>query len=94
MLGSRRSNYDFVVEILQICVDPIEITKLYHKVKTQHSILMRWLNIGLNCGLVENFIVKRQEGCRRSEQSKYQTTQKGRDFLELWIKVQTFIEES
>ena len=93
MLGSRRSNYDFVVEILQICVEPIEITNLYHKVKTQHSILMRWLNIALNCGLVENFIGKHQKGSRRSEQSKYQTTEKGKRFLIAWEHVQALLKE-
>lgn len=75
MLGSRRSNYEFLQQIVEGCLETIEITDLYHKIKTQHSILMRWLNTAIKFKLVERI------------GNKYQTTEKGKLFLVKWEHV-------
>lgn len=81
MLGNRRSNYDLLQQIVQGCQEPIEITDLYHKIKTQYQIFKRSLNMALQFKLVENI------------GNKYQTTEKGKRFLIAWEHVQEFLTE-
>ena len=81
-MQARRTLYDFLVEIVTSCQEPIQKTDLYHKIKTQFSIFERWLNTTIRFKLVAE-----------TGNNKYQTTQKGKRFLIAWEHIQEFLTE-
>jgi len=82
MLTDRRVSYDFVVRITETCLDPIGKTHLYHIIGTTHRSLEQWLNLAIRLKLIKAI-----------DNNKYQTTQKGKNFLNAWANVQTFLKE-
>jgi len=82
LLGKRRSPYDFVFEIVHGCEEPIGKTDLYHIIKTAYADFERWLNTAIRFKLIEEVLG-----------NQYHTTQKGRDFLKAWERLQTFLTE-
>jgi len=79
-MGKRRTRYEFLVEIAEGCQKPIGKTDLYHKVKTQHHILTRWLNEAEELKLVEKI------------GDRYLTTRKGLEFLAEWQKLKNLMQ--
>lgn len=77
----QRNFYDFLQEIVEACLEPIIITALYYRVKTSYTVLRRSLNIAIRFGLVNQ------------SDEKYHTTPKGKDFLNAWKQVKTFLKE-
>lgn len=81
MIDRRRTAYDFLVEIVEACREPIGKTDLYHKIGTQFNILERWVNAALKFKLIENVV------------ERFRTTEKGINFLKKWAELQTFLKE-
>jgi len=81
MLGQRRNVYDIIVEIVEGCLEPTAKTNLYYKIKTSGDVLYRLINTAIRFKLIKNI------------GNKYQTTQKGKEFLERWAQLQTFLKE-
>jgi len=81
MLEKRRNAYEILQEIVEACLEPIESTALYFKIRTSNRVLTSKVNIALRLKLLEN------------SRNKYMATQKGRAFLKAWAKVQTFLKE-
>jgi len=77
-----RNSYDLIAEIVKSCREPIGKTNILHEIRATHTIFERWLNMAVRFKLIEEVLG-----------NQYHTTQKGRNFLKAWERLQTFLTE-
>jgi predicted transcriptional regulator len=75
--GARASNSEITAEILSLCVEPQNKTKIMYKTNLSWATLQRYLSQLLSRGLLEI----------RHSQIKYATTSKGLKFIDKWKEI-------
>lgn len=85
MLTRHRTAIEMLIAIVELCQNPIGKTELYYRMETSYAVLNHWIEKALNLHLIQNV------PDRRSRPTKYEITQKGKDFLQTWKNLQPFL---
>ena len=83
-IRARRSKDQIILEILRICANSENVTKIVYQTNTNFTTIKGYLNLLIKNGLVE---------CLGSSQRLYKTTQKGIDMMNRLELLQSEMEE-
>jgi len=83
-IRARRSKDQIILEILRICANSENVTKIVYQTNTNFTTIKGYLNL-----LIKNDLVE----CLGSSQRLYKTTQKGIDMMNRLELLQSEMEE-
>jgi len=84
MLTRKRCAHETLAEMVGNCQEPISVSELYYKMETSWGVFRDKKKLALRFKLIEILT-------DRKKPQKFQTTRKGKEFLETWQKLQTFL---
>ncbi len=81
-MGSKRDRVEIMAEILCLCTKPQSKTRIMYGSNLSWKMLQQYLGYMQEHGLLET-----------KDESKYATSNKGREFVEKWNELKELIEE-